>query len=250
MHLDKERFQIITLIIGMNGIELLNLLENLQNVVLRDKELLIAEKPSWNVVNDARITSVNNLFSSLARTRLELQFLGELLDDDWWLDHSPESTPNMKIDHLISFEKLIKYSFGMDFFTYVESSFRIFLRVLDPNACNNGSGPFKNIYECLFGAKQLAFIGGERTSAIELLILIRLIRNLIHNNGIFFSDDGQNEIVNYKGRIFTFVHGKPVDFMYWSLLIEIADDIRQLLIKVISHPKIKSIPHILDPMCI
>lgn len=247
MQLNKERVKVITHIFGMEGIELLNRLENLQNVVLKDKQVLIVENPSWNVKNDVRITSVVNLFDSLARTRLELQFLGELLDEDWWLINSPKTPQKIKINHLVSFERLIKYSFGMDFFIYVESSFRTFLRAIDPKACNNATNSFQSIYKCLLGPKCLNFIDVERTSAIELLNLSRMIRNLIHNSGTFFSDNGQNETLSYKGRTYFFCYEKPVNFMYWALVIEITDDIRQLLIKAISHPKIKSIPHIVGP---
>jgi len=65
----------------------------------------------------------------------------------------------------------------MDFFTGVETSFRIFLRALDPTACNNGTGPFNTIYDCLLGSKQLNFPATERAAAKELLNLSRLLRN-------------------------------------------------------------------------
>ena len=250
MNMDQERYQILTQILGMDGRKIIKRLENIQLSVLHDKEHLLVTNPSWNILTDARIRSINTLFSSLRRTGLGFVFLNELLDNDWFQLHSPTSTRELKIDQVVSFEKLVKYNFGMDFFTCIETSFRIFLRVLEPNACNSGTGPFKNVYEFLLGPNLLNFQDDERPFAIELINLSRLLRNLIHNSGVYFSNDGRNEIASYKGKIYTFRHGKPIDFMYWEFLLEITDDIHKLLGKVISHPRIEGIPHILDPYCI
>ena len=247
MRLNLERGQIATSRLGMNGVELQKRLENIQLRVLQEKNMLIADNPSWDIRNDVRITTLNNLFISLGRTRLGIQFLGELLDDDWFDKNSPGSTQELRIDQVVSFEKLIKYSFGMDFFTIAETAFRNFLRALDPSACNNGTGSFNAIYDCLLGSRQLNFLSDERAVAKELLTMSRLLRNLIHNSGTFFSENGQDKTIRYKGKTYTFKHRKRVSFAYWDLLLKLADDIYQLLVKIISHPNIKSLSHILDP---
>ena len=101
MRANQERGQIIISRLGMNGFDLQKRLEIIQRSVLQDKEQFVAANPSWKVRNDARITSLNNLFTSLGRTRLGLQFLSELLDDDWFQLHSPDSTRELRIDQAV-----------------------------------------------------------------------------------------------------------------------------------------------------
>jgi hypothetical protein len=223
-------------------------LENFQIEISKELNLLKTGNPTWNAKKDVRITSITCLFSSIGRTRLALVFLTELLDDDWWQEYSPASDQEMRLDHLSWFERVTKFNLGLDFFTYTESSLRTLLRALDPTACNKGTAEFQSIYKCLIGPSQLNFIGADHTAAIQLLELSRLTRNTIHNNGAYFSKKGQDETVSYKGRLITFKHGKSIDFMYWSFLIEIAEDLHHLLYKVITHPMIKWIPEIVDPM--
>ena len=250
MRINEERGLIINTCLGMNGLDLQRRLVSIQRSVLQDKNELIGANPSWNIRTDARITRLNHLFTSLDRTRLGRIFLGELLDDDWFQHNFIDASPQHRIDYAVGFERSVKYNFGMDFITGIEISFRIFLRAIDPLACNNTTGAFKAIYECLLGSRKLNFPTDERTAAKELLDLSRLLRNLIHNGGVYFSEDGQNETTNYKGETYTFQHGQPVNFVYWKLLLELADDIRQLLVKVISHSIIVSTHYIPDPFVV
>ncbi len=231
----------------MNGNEIRNYLEVIGQSVLHDKSLLINTHPSWRIQSDVRFTSLNNLFISLERTRLGTVILEDLNGSNWFHLHSPSLPFEDRRKLTDNFEKLVKYNFGMDFFTGIETSFRIFLRAIDPIACDNGSGPFINIYGSLLGDKHLNFQDNERKAAIELLNLSRLIRNLNHNSGVHFSKDGNNETTNYKGNIYIFEHEKPVKFVYWELLLDLAAEIQRLLVTVINHPDIASIPHIPDP---
>lgn len=246
MNLNHEHEHLNRRNLAMNGIEIRNCLEVIAQSVLHDKGLLKKTHPSWNQ-KDARFTSLNNLFISLERTRLGTVFLDDLTNPNWFIHHSPSMRYEVSQELAINFEKMVKYNFGMDFFTGIETSFRIFLRAIDPIACDNGSGPFINIYGSLLDNQHLNFQDTERDAAIELLNLSRLLRNLNHNSGVYFSKNGIDETTDYKEKIYKFEHNKLVNFVYWELLIDLADEIHQLLVTVINHPKIVSIPNIQDP---
>jgi hypothetical protein len=87
----------------------------------------------------------------------------------------------------------------------------------------------------------------DRQSADQLLDLVRPLRNLIHNDGVYFDEDGNDKTVTYRGVEYWFHHGQPVAFVYWSLLLSLADDSRQLLTQVVSHPRIAGLSQVTDP---
>ena len=219
MNVNQKRGSIIIRRLGMNGQVLQQRLADIQRDIVDDKKQMIAANPNWDIREDVRITSLNILAVIVARTGLGVEFLSELLDDDWWEAHLSEPLPeDEKTSRTVSFEQIIKYNFGMGFFTGIEASFRAFLRALDPNACRSATAAFKSIYDCLLGSNQLAFPATDKRDAIELLDFIRLIRNLIHNSGVYFSEDGCDNEQTYKGTKYKFCHGKPADFVTWDLL--------------------------------
>jgi hypothetical protein len=248
MKVNQERAIRILARLTMDTRVLQKKLADLQRNIVQDKNQLLATNVNWKPQSDMRALSLNHFAAVALRTGLGIEFLGELLDDDWWESHLSEALPDdAKNSMAESFERIVKYNFGMDFFTGIESSFRAFLRALDPSACDAGTGPFNNVYTCLLGSRQLAFSASERDQAIELLDFVRLIRNLIHNSGVYFSDDGSDRQMTYREREYEFRHGVPVDFVTWDLLLALGHDLHQLLLKVVTHPDILAIPEIQDP---
>jgi hypothetical protein len=233
--------------LGMNGKELQHRLADIQAQVLRDKKGLLADHPQWDPRTDIRVTSLNNLFSVLGRTALQIQFLGEMLDEDWWQTSAGRTPQRARSELLIGLEQSIKYSFGMDFFSGIEVAFRTFLRAIDPLACRGATGSFTAVHDCLLGNTQLGLPRDERAAAKELLEFVRLLRNLIHGGGVYFDATGADREVGWAGKHYRFRHGQPVDFVYWDLLLSLADDIRRLLTQVIRNSKIASLNRVADP---
>ena len=85
---------------------------------------------------------------------------------------------------------------------------------------------------------------------LELLDLTREIRNLIHNGGVYFSEEGKDKKRSYKGTTYEFRHGKRVAFVTWDLLLKLAKDIHQLLVRVIGHQKICALAEITNPFLV
>jgi hypothetical protein len=248
--LNKERINIIVSRFGMRGDILLKRLQNIKEHAFRERTQLLTQYPSWNPEQDARAKSLQKLINVIERTQFQVHIIGKLLDDDW-CQHNLENETQQGRDYkkmlIVELEITTKYGFGMSLFTLLESYFRIFLRAIDPAACNGATSAFANIYQSLLGSKKLRLPSNDKKAAFELLEFIRLIRNLIHNDGIYFAEDGQDRNVKYKGNSYIFYHGKRVKFVYWDLLLTLADDIRILLVKVVSHQKVSNLSQIIDP---
>jgi len=180
----------------------------------------------------------------------DLHLLKLQLDDDWWDTNAlcdPPLSSNERLLYTLQFENLLKFGFGTFLFMLVEMHFRVFLRALDPEACNGGTGSFRSIYETLLSPNQLDLPEDDRRHAFELLNLFRLLRNTMHNDGVYIASNGQDTVARYRGVDYPFVHGQPVNFVFWNLLLHIANDIRQLLYLVVSHPRILKVDEIADP---
>jgi hypothetical protein len=82
-----------------------------------------------------------------------------------------------------------------------------------------------------------------------MLKLLRLVRNTIHNNGFYFSESVSKatDEATYKSVTYTFSEGKHVDFINWTLILDLVDDIEQMLIEMVNSPVLASMPSIPDP---
>ncbi len=164
----------------------------------------------WTIY-DARITALskyinvlNSVWLALSNKEQEGHYYGEFL-------------------------RFIKVGFVQSIFSVAETNLRILLRALDPTACNCGTAQFKSIYDCLIGR-----LSSKPANALELLDLLRNVRNTIHNNDMYFHRSGKNTQVIYKGKPYDFYHGQPVGFVTWDLLLMLTDDLRQLIVQIVS----------------
>lgn len=250
MKIDEKRTWAIIQRLGMRGDVLINRLQEIKSNTIYEKQNLENDHTNWDNLKDARIMVFGRLTNILEITQFSINLLGKTLDDEWYqsnMDHETQQDPEYKMILTIEWETATKYRFGMSLFTLIESSFRVFLRNIDPGACRGATSSFESIYKNLLSPKQLDFAKQDREVAEELLDFIRTLRNLIHNDGVFFDEDGKDKVITFKGTTFYFYNGKPVKFVTWELLLDLADDIQRLLSLVISQPKINSRTEVLDP---
>jgi hypothetical protein len=247
---DEKRAQVILHRLGVSGDILIQRLQAIKEDAFNGKQQLITINPNWNPHKDVRLLSLGKFINICERTQFGLHILGKMLDDDWYQSNMEIETrqdPDYKMVLTVEFERSLKYGFGISIFTLIESSFRIFLRAVDSAACKNATTAFDSIYKSLLGSKQLNFSINDRQTAEELLDFIRIIRNLIHNDGVYFDEEGKDKTVTYLGIQYSLYIGRPVDFVYWDLLLTLANDVRRLLFQVISHPNIIMQSQITDP---
>lgn len=227
--------------------EVHRLIEQLQPIrdrAVDDKAAVVALYPFVDPEHDARITAFSKLINVLNSLQLSFTFLSKhLLHKQWW--DAIARTPLPDCDKQVyanEFANFTKVGFVHAMFSSIESSLRLFLRALDPAACNGGMAKFKSIHDCLFSSK----LATAPADGIELLDLLRLIRNTIHNNGVYFNPRGTDVMLSWQGQTFEFRQGAAVDFVTWEFLIKISDSLRILLRQVVEDAHLRNVTVLID----
>jgi len=216
------------------------------NNIIEDKKAITSLYSSVDPKSDARITVFSKLVDVFRATELSFIFMSKfLMDISWWhrVCQKPinNTVPQVYIN---GFNRFIKFGLVHGIFSCVESSIRIFLRALDTAACNCGLDNFKNIYECLLQSK----LSNPLPKGVELLRLFRLIRNTIHNNGVYFHKNGKEYTIKWKGKTYEFKQDVPVRGITLDFILDTSDDVRLLLRSIVEDCKIKAISgEIRDP---
>jgi len=225
---------------------IINQLEQICNQSIQNKETIKGIYSRVNPKKDARITTFSKMINIFNSVQLSLAFVQKGFNLNWWKgiiceEKLPKSAILSYIRVFMSFSKI---GFVQLLFSNTESSLRIFLRTLDPNACNGGMGSFKSVYTCLFKSK-LSIYPSE---GIELLDLFRLGRNTSHNNGVYFDPNRQDRTINWRGKSYKFKHSTPIDFVNWPFVMEISDAVWSLMYEVVTDNNLQIITHeIKDP---
>ena len=198
------------------------------------KARVVYQHPEWNEANDARLTVFAKLINVLNSVHLAMVLIGDsLLDPGWWIRTGgqlpDESDRRIYIDE---FAMSAKLNLVVMAFSAVESTMRLILRAIDPNACSRGTAEFKGVYECLLKTK----LSATPPDSTDLLDLWRTLRNSIHNNGVYFHKTWQNTAVAYRGKTYHFQIGQPVEFAGWPLLLDLGPDLLALVEFVVSDP--------------
>ena len=213
----------------------------------------VLNRYAFNKHKDARVTIFSKVI--LVQRSIRLCFIfrkNHLTEPDWWKGLSADINWSLPSDHdsledplghyIDEFTDFSTVGYVHTLFSSIESSFRIFMRALDPNACNKGTDDFINIYQWLL--TKLTF-----GNYICMLHLLRLMRNTIHNNGVYYHRKNLKEIVRYNGKTYTFELGKGVEYGdVWELLqFQIMPDAKRMIADVVNTKDISSIPQIVDP---
>jgi hypothetical protein len=145
-----------------------------------------------------------------------------------------------------AFDQVMLVGYTQTLFSIMESRFRLFVVAIDRTACNNGTAPFSNIYHYL-----LTEINKKEYEVV--LDFFRLIRNTVHNNGVYLpTNNPKPRGLTYKGITYRFEYSEPVDYNRHSselIFYEITPDIINMFEDIIlNSERILSIPHIEDPL--
>lgn len=230
-------------------LKLIKRFELIRNQAIQDRESVIAMYSSVDPKKDARVTAFSKMISVFNSVFLTWTFVSKhLLHSNWWKANFrgdiPVSDAQIYIDEFVNFSRI---GFIQFLFSTTESSLRIFLRALDPGACQGGTAEFKSIYYCLLKSK----LSVCPTEGIELLDLSRFVRNTIHNNGVYFHADGRDTIVSWRGMLYEFKQSMPVDFVTWQFLYDISDALRSLMCEVVTDANMRAVTNeITDPFAL
>lgn len=121
-----------------------------------------------------------------------------------------------------------------------EVFFRSVIRALAPDACNRGAGEFKGVYDAVLARVRLR-------RWIALLDLLRVVRNTIHNHGVYLYKHPRDHAIVYKGRRYPFALGRRVEFITWDLLLEWVADLARLLEETARSPRVSGLRRVPVP---
>jgi hypothetical protein len=156
--------------------------------------------------------------------------IGQIVNDHNILNHD--------FDHVM----LIGYIQVL--FSIIDSGFRLFTQTINPLACNKGTDSFLNIKNWLL--KKI----NKKNQYDNLLNLFVLIRNTIHNNGVYLNEEVPRQEIPYRRKVYTFENKKVVKYGSANQLLffEITPDIITMLEDIVKSDIISKGPSIPDPI--
>ncbi len=210
---------------------------NLQNLAIQKRQEISKKYSSWNTEKDARLSIFFRLQTAIKNNQFGITFVQAFLD--------PAKLKNLPIVHIesmfLEYDKFMRFSFFQFIFSQIESSIRIFMRAIDIDAYYKKKYPFGNIYSFIDN-----YLGLKKYN--DLFYFLRLIRNSIHNNGMYFPDNQKEPIINYREKSHTFKIGKPISCGDWITLFNVTEDIVSALKEIIESKEISILNFIDDPV--
>jgi hypothetical protein len=216
----------------------------------------VVSHPGFQIERDARITIFSHCKVVIDSALLYLAFRTFQLPSDGWWDSLPNEFSKIGISKPLLLKpdpanrKLIieavdsfwSYGSFILLFSSLESSTRTIVRTAFRNQFNDGRANLRDIYRRLLGAN---FSNYEC-----LLELLRLGRNTMHNNGVYFPETiGDNRHVPYKNKTYDFIDGQVVQYgdLPKLLFFDIAPDVLKMIIEIVNSPAVVSHIQIQDP---
>ena len=218
-------------------------LEEIRSHFARCCSELKASHPHWDKKTDARVTAFAKCGNTLTDIHLgTLLLMTSLKNDSWWATVFPKTIhPILRTRLAQEFDMFLKMGLVHFLFSGVESSYRLFLKALDAKACSEGTGSFESVYVCLLTRLDL------QKKWVGFMDFWRLIRNSIHNGGIYLPSSGQDRNVDFEGTTHSFRVGQPVDCAAWGNLLRIAERTPDMLMDLVASKPLSAIPSIDDP---
>lgn len=211
---------------------------------------------TFQIEKDARLTIYSHCIVAMDTALLYLIFRTFDIPSDGWWDSLPKKFTDLGISRPItkktSPENLVlimeavdsywQYSIFILLFSSLESCTRTIVRAAYPGMFNDGRGNLKDIYKRLLGTK---------FSKYECLLeLLRLGRNTMHNNGVYFPEiKGDNRQVIYKNITYNFIDGQSVQYGNLSRLVffDIAPDMLEMINDIVNSLDVSTHAQIIDP---
>ena len=212
-------------------------LQDIREAAWGQRDGLLVKYPSWDREMDARVAAFNRLGAILTGVHASFFWLAEFLRNEQKGHSTLPLAKDAREYYFTTFIDFTRTGLLISTFSTVESSFRSFLRAIDPNACNGATSEFKSVYECLLRSKLSVGVNDY----IQLLDLLRHARNTIHNNGVYLSKTGTDVQVPYKGVTYRFPHGTRIDFVTFEFVLSLTEDLAQLLFKIVADPALTTI---------
>ncbi len=221
-----------------HSIKSLDDIENTKDIIRKCIVYIEKNHKDWITGNDARgnlFIGIKKVLQSTQLSYLNMRYC--LVDIEYWKKFIKEYRKEDIPQHIKEYNVLILTGWIYGISTIIEESFRLILRRIKPNACNNATAAFQSIYGCLLKEMKLQ-------NYVALFDLFRLVRNCIHTNGVFYPAKQKDIQITYDGNEYEFIVGKKLDFVNFHFINQITQDIVVVLDDMVKDSRISTIDHI------
>jgi hypothetical protein len=209
--------------------------------------------PKIKKEKDARITFFSKSIVIIDSVTLCFIFADRHLSNNrWWVTsanmyHLNSPPVNSRTAIIEGFRQFILLGFFHFMFSAMESSIRLIAKKVDNVLYEKTQRNFENIYQWLVRALQL------KNRYVKLMDILRLIRNTIHNNGVYSpvpkkGRQLRDRQMSWKGVRCKFPVNKNVkadDF--WRLVFATVPDTLSMMRQIIDSSQVSHISSIKDP---
>jgi hypothetical protein len=200
----------------------------------------------WDQKTDLRITTIGRLIRLLVALQLSLRSLRGLqaaTDEEWSSLVLPAGENKERQPYLLVPELVTKTGFIASLFAAMESSLRVLLKAIDPVSYAKDQVRTRNLIQLLLEKK----LSRPYPSEFLSIDFLRTLRNTLHTNGVYNPPDGRPATFTFRGTTYAFEPEKRVNFASWQLVLDLADEMRQIPFRLARDPKISSQAAIRDP---
>jgi len=166
----------------------------------------------------------------------------QLCDKRWWNEKTDDFNLELANDIIREYAIMTKFATIHSLAACIEEIFRAIIRSAPQTFTVSPSAEFKSVYEHVFSKISL-----KRYT--KLFDVLRLTRNTIHTNGVFFpvpnSKTGLREdvTVEYEEQRFSFEVSKGLLWFGEWFLPWFGTKINEAMINIVTSPKIAQIPY-------
>ncbi len=189
----------------------------------------------WAEKRDARsnlFVGIKKVLQSTQLSYLNIRYC--LIDKNYWKKFIKQFKEDEINQHIKEYNVMILTGWLYGISSIVEESFRLILRKIKPDACNDSKDAFQNIYSCLL--KELAL-----QESTHLFDIFRLVRNCIHTNGVFYPINQKDVHLKFREFNCDFVVGKQLNFVNFHFSCLLTQDISKVLHSMVSDEKIEDL---------
>ena len=193
------------------------------------------------LARDARIELFRSVDLNLQNAQLGYTFLRDQLGSAGWWNHQAQIVNQGIVEATIREWRIhVRASLFYHTTMAVEETLRAIVRAAPATFQRSPDGNIARL------TREVLAKSGLEGKYGELFRLTRLIRNTVHNNGVFRPQDGQAATVQYGGESFDFRPGEMVTFGrrdFEELVPRIIEELARAMFDVVTAKPVSEIAH-------
>jgi len=217
-------------------------MEQVRAAAEKEWQAILREFSQWGV-DDARRWALSRFPTMLFLPVLGLCLRRTVLEDPrWWEEYAPGAGHLLFDRGRDEFDRHLKGKLLLDLAHNIEHPFRLILKALDPS---NSASDFSAVYRDLLRENR-PYLKNVPHGWQEVLDLIRLSRNTVHNSWIHSPANQKHYTVTFKAVSYDFIVGKQLEFISWDLLHDLAEEALRIIVAVVRDRNVLALRAIPD----